>query len=323
MKKTYISEIQNFCVHDGPGIRTTVFFQGCPMRCKWCQNPETISAVPVLMYNPNLCGGCGACIEACPDKAISIVDGRLKTDSKSCKLCGECVSQCYFLARTFSSKQMTVEEVFNNVMKEAVTFRRSGGGLTISGGEPLMQVAFITELLERVRGEGISTAVETAGFVPRAAFYEIHDKVDTFLYDMKMYDEVKHKHWTGVSNKTIKQNLKFITDIHDNVVIRIPLIPGVNDTDEEFGSMMRFVKELRKINSIHILPFHNAGAGKYDLLGAEYTLLDLNENNDERVQACREMAEQSGFRVSVGGTGFLDDKKNRVDTISWAARRTC
>lgn len=310
MEKAYISEIQHFCVHDGPGLRTTVFFQGCPLHCRWCQNPETISCKPILMYSESLCKGCGACLEECPHNAISCgKDGKVEVNNRICDLCGKCVNECYFMARTFSSREMTIDEVFNEVIKEKAAYQRSGGGITLSGGEPLLQKAFSLELLKQVKGQKVSTAVETAGFVPEATLLEIQDKVDTFLFDLKMFDAVKHEYWTGVSNKIIKQNLKMLTDIHNNVVIRIPLIPGINDTNEEFGNMMQFVNELRHINSVHILPFHNAGAGKYRLIGADYTLWNLNENNDERVEACKQMAEGYGIRVNIGGTGFLDDKR--------------
>lgn len=310
MKKAYISEIQHFCVHDGPGLRTTVFFQGCPIRCLWCQNPETISCKPILMYNGALCKGCGACLAKCPQNTISYDENsRIKIDTAICDLCGECVNQCYFMALTFSSQEMTVDEVYDEVIKEKVAYQKSGGGVTLSGGEPLLQKAFCQELLYRIKEQNVSTAVETAGFVHESALLEIQDKVDTFLFDLKMSNDIKHEYWTGVSNKVIKQNIKMLTDIHDNVVIRIPLIPGVNDTSEEFGDMMQFVSGLRHINSVHILPFHNAGAGKYEMIGTAYTLWDLEENNEERVEACKKIAEGYGVRVNVGGTGFLDDKK--------------
>lgn len=303
-----ITNIQHFNVHDGPGFRTVVFFQGCSLRCKWCQNPETISRAPRVMFNPQLCIGCGACITACPNQAISFVDGNFVTDKSRCTVCGKCEQECYTLARTISSKPKTIEEVYEEVMKDELVYKQSNGGITISGGEPLLYIDFNVELLKRMKNKGISTAVETAGCVPRDYISRIAPYVDTFLFDFKLYDREKHKLWIGVDNDRIKDNLKYACEIHPNVVIRIPFIPGVNDTEEEFTNMMGFVKSLRHINSIHILPFHNFGANKYSMLGYEYELMEFPEENEERIQACRAIAEEYGFRVNIGGTGFVDDK---------------
>lgn len=315
MQKAYVSDIQHFNVHDGPGIRTDVFYQGCALNCKWCQNPETIFTNPVVMYNPEECAKCGACIAECPNKAIQFEQGNLVTDSQKCTACGACEKVCYFNARKLSSHTMTVEEVFQEVMKDEVVYRKSGGGITISGGEPLLQIDFNIELLKRIKQAGISTAVETAGFFPTQNLERIAPYVDTFLFDFKLNDEMKHKQWIGKSNKRIKENLIRACEIHDNVVVRIPLIPTVNDSNEEFSNMMQFVSKLHKINSVHILPFHNFGAGKYQLIGKTYEVEHLNEENSQRVQACAKIAKNFGFRVNVGGTGFKEDKQT-TETIA-------
>lgn len=303
-----ITNIQHFNVHDGPGFRTIVFFQGCSLRCRWCQNPETIDMKPRIMYDASLCIGCGACIEACPNQAISIVDNVPVTDYSKCSLCGKCEEECYTLARTLSSKAMTIDDVFTEVMKDKIAYKKSGGGITLSGGEPLLHIDFCRELLKRIKKEGVSTAVETAGYIPTNHMLQIAPYVDTFLCDLKLYTREKHIEWIGKDNALILQNLKSITDIHDNVVIRIPLIPTVNDTDEEFTNMMQFVKGLRKINGVHILPFHNFGSNKYHLLGDSYQMLDHPEDNQERILACEKIAKEFGFRTNVGGTGFASDK---------------
>lgn len=304
-----ITNIQHFNVHDGPGIRTVVFYQGCPMRCKWCQNPETISLSPRPMFNPDLCIDCRACIGACPDGALTIRDGVVRYDPGKCQMCRGCASECYTLARTISSKPMSMEAVYNEVMKDEVVYRKSGGGITISGGEPLLQIDFNIELLKRVKEAGVSTAVETAGNVPREYLDRIAGYVDTFLFDFKLFHNDKHEEWTGVDNTRIKENLNHVCNIHPNVVIRIPLIPTVNDTDEEFTSMMEFVTGLKRINSVHILPFHHFGANKYSMLGDEYELVDFSEDNAERINACIKIAEKYGIKVNLGGTGFAEDKK--------------
>lgn len=309
-EKAYISEIQRFCVHDGAGIRTNVFFQGCPLRCKWCQNPETISMSPLIQYNQELCAGCGSCITRCDKQAISVGgNGCPATDKLICNLCGSCTKECYFLARTMSSKVYTVDEIFELVMKDETVYKNSGGGITVSGGEPLLHKEFNTELLKRCKNAGISTAVETAGFVPFTTFEAVSPYTDTFLFDCKAYTEELHKTWVGRSNRLILENITRLTQIHDNVVIRVPLIPGVNDSDEEFSKIVEFVGALRKINSMHILPFHQYGAGKYTLIGRLYECHDLIEDNDERIDRCKEIAEAKGIRVNVGGTGFADDRQ--------------
>lgn len=311
MEKVYVSEIQQFCVHDGPGIRTTVFFQGCPLHCRWCQNPETISMRPVLLYNEELCAGCGSCIEACKRGAISVDSaGRLITDKDLCTKCGDCCEECYFLARKLSSRAYTVDELYEAVMRDEVVYRNSGGGVTISGGEPLLHADFNFELLRRCHEAGISTAVETAGLVPQQVIERFVPVTDTFLFDLKLFHEDLHKKWTGVSNTQILSNLFHVTELHDNVVIRVPLIPGVNDSEKEFGAMMDFAAGLRKINSVHLLPFHQFGSGKYALADMPYELADLSEENDAGIARCRAIAERRGLRVDVGGTGFLSDCKH-------------
>lgn len=303
-----ITNIQHFNVHDGPGIRTIVFFQGCPLKCKWCQNPEAISMTRRIMYNQELCIGCGACVESCPNQAIAWKAGRLFTDQDKCKLCGKCVENCYTLARTMSSKNMTLDEVYKEVMKDETSYRKSEGGVTVSGGEPLLRIDFIEALFQKMKDAGINTAIETAGYVPWERIERIASLTDTFLFDLKMVDLEKSLYWTGVDNGRIKHNIRRVCEIHDNVVIRIPLIPGVNDSDEEFGRMMEFVSSLRHINSVHILPFHNFGANKYSLLGDRYEMESVSVENETRVQACLRIAGKQGIKVNLGGTGFLEDR---------------
>lgn len=309
MLKANITSIQHFNVHDGPGIRTVVFFQGCSLKCRWCQNPETISAKPRIMFSPRLCIGCMACVDACKNHALAVKDQIITYDPGACRLCRSCEAECFAKARTVSSREMTLEEVFGEVMKDAVVYRRSGGGVTVSGGEPLLQADFNTALFQRLKDAGVGTAVETAGNVPWEALASVAPCTDTFLFDFKLFDPEKHRRWTGADNARIRENLIRICEIHPNVVVRIPLIPTVNDTDEEFTDMMRFVRKLRKINSVHILPFHKFGSDKYEMLGESCELAEFPEENAERIEACTGLAKDYGIKVNLGGTGFAEDKR--------------
>ncbi len=304
-----ITDIQHFNVHDGPGIRTVVFFQGCPLRCKWCQNPETISTEPRMLFNSALCIGCGACIQACPGGSLTVRAQTVRYNPSECLRCGSCQSQCFTGARKFSSAVMTLDQVYDQVMKDQVVYRKSGGGITVSGGEPLLHIDFNTALLARVKASGTTTAVETAGYVPWEYFEKIRGHVDTFLYDFKLFHGDAHRRWTGADNQRIKENLRRLCLVHDNVMVRIPLIPAVNDSEEEFTAMMRFVNSLDQINSVHILPFHTLGAGKYSMLGETYELEQLSEENQDGIDRCMAIAENMGIKVNLGGTGFVEDKK--------------
>ena len=309
MLKANITNIQHFNVHDGPGIRTVVFYQGCSLKCKWCQNPETISGKPRMMFQPQLCIGCKACVDACPNGALGLRGQIVSYDPNACRLCRSCESECFTQARTVSSKEMTLDEIYEEVMKDEVVYRRSGGGVTVSGGEPLLWMDFNTALLERLKRAGVGTAVETAGNVEQESLDRIAPYVDTFLFDFKLFDSKKHREWTGADNTRIKENLIHVCETHPNVVVRIPLIPTVNDTDEEFTNMMRFVRQLKKINSVHILPFHNFGSGKYAMLGEAYELMEFPEDNAERIRVCMGIAKEHGIKVNLGGTGFAEDKR--------------
>lgn len=262
-----------------------------------------------MLYNPSLCIGCGACISACPGGSLSEEGGAFRYDPSKCLRCGSCQAQCFTRSRKLSSAVMSLNTVYDQVMKDEVVYRRSGGGVTVSGGEPLLHIDFCTALLARIKASGVTTAVETAGYVPWESFERIAGYADTFLFDLKLFHGDAHKRWTGADNGRIKENLQRLCRIHGNVVVRVPLIPTVNDTETEFTAMMHFVRSLARINSVHILPFHSLGAGKYSMLGETYELAALPEENPEGIQRCMAIAEAMGIRVNLGGTGFAEDKK--------------
>ena len=300
----FVSNIQRFCVHDGPGIRTVVFLTGCPLRCKWCQNPETYNAAPQLMYNKTLCTRCGLCIEACPQRAISLTDNDgVCTDKGLCERCFSCTQACPFQARQVSCQPYTVPQLVKEILKDAVFFKNSRGGVTLSGGEPMLQPGFCVDLLTRLKQRGIHTAIETCGFAPWESFERILPVVDLFLYDIKLFDPEKHVRWTGQGNQLIRANLAALVGTGKPITVRVPLIPGVNDA-EEFESIVNFMAHFASLRDLHILPFHQLGSSKYELLGRAYDLADVQEDNAERIEACKGYAESKGLRVSLGGSGF-------------------
>lgn len=299
----YITNIQHFNVHDGKGFRNVIFFQGCLLRCKWCQNPETQSLKPVMMYNERVCTDCMACSHACPTGALQYREQKFMFHADRCNLCRRCERECYFTARSFSSKQMTLEEVIEESTRE-MQFKRGGGlGITLSGGEPLLQGEFCLELAKRLKSQGISLDIETAGFVPWTTLERIKPYVDTFLYDLKLMDEAKRRHWLGTDQPLMLDNLQRLAASGADIIIRIPLIPRVNDTDAEFSSLLDFVDGLPGLHEIHILPFHQLGSSKYQMLGMRYDMGNTREENQNRISVCAKMAEMRGYRVDVGGSG--------------------
>jgi len=286
----YVSNIQKFSVNDGYGIRTIVFLLGCTLKCKWCQNPETLENKPTLMFVADLCKGCNRCRKVCPN-------------GEQCISCFQCAEACPYEALKLSGREMSAEQVLNEVMKDKVFYKQSGGGVTISGGEPLMQVDFTAEILRLIKKEGIGTCIETAGNVPWLNFEKVLPYTDLFLYDVKFLDPQLHTKWTGCSNRLILENLEKLVRFDKEIIIRIPLIPGIND-GPEFRAIIDRVSEFESIKEIHILPFHQLGSSKYEQMGMDYSMIDHREENDEMVRECEQYAIKKGFRVSVGGSGF-------------------
>ena len=256
--KATIFEIQRTSFVDGPGIRTTVFFKGCKMKCKWCHNPESQQPQPQLMYYKNKCTGCGKCMEVCP------------FNLKKCELCGECVKHCPHEARKICGREYTIDEIFTEVSKDKLFYDTSGGGVTFSGGECMLQIDFLAEILKKCKENGINTAVDTAGNVPWDYFEKILPYTDLFLYDIKAVDSEIHKNFTGVSNNLILNNLTGLFARTANIRIRIPIIPGVNDTTAETRNIKKFLSEYKPLE-IELLPYHSMGEHKYDALNMKMT----------------------------------------------------
>lgn len=305
MIETYISNIQHFNVHDGNGFRTTVFFQGCGLRCKWCQNPELISKLPVMMYNKELCHKCGQCQNVCTDNAICMgAYSGLEYDASKCRRCFQCENECYFGAMRFSSHLMSVEEVVKECLKDRLFYQYHNGGITLSGGEPLLNAEFAHQLLVKLKEHKINTTVETAGFVPWENIEGNLPFIDTFFYDLKLIDKDKMKYWLGTDDDCMLDNLKKLASLHANIVIRIPLIPGVNDSKEEFSAIIDFVEQLDGIEYVHILPFHQLGQSKYEMIRQNYELETMDDPKREVLDWCENYAKEHGYDVDIGGSKF-------------------
>ena len=294
-----VFDIQRFSLHDGPGIRTIVFLKGCPLSCKWCSNPESQNMKPVIMYKKNECLHCGRCINACSRKAISF-ENKTFIDRSICTGCGECANACPAGALVVKGKTMTVQQLIRELKKDATTYRRSGGGITLSGGEPLVQYEFAAELLRACKAQGWDTAIETTGAGITEAVEKVIPHVDTVLLDIKHLDTEKHKKFTGIGNEQILKNAARISQI-SSTVVRVPVIPGFNYSEEEIRAITEFAKMLRGVRTIHLLPYHTFGENKYDLLGRDYALADIKPLKPEELEHLKTMVEREGFQCIIGG----------------------
>ena len=277
--KALISDIKRFAVHDGDGIRTTVFFKGCPLKCRWCHNPEGISRKPQLSYIAKKCIQCGACIDRCPAGAHQFFPEGHVFHRDRCLSCGSCVEECLGQALKLYGQEITVDELMPHLLADADFYESSGGGVTLSGGEPLMQASFCRELLERLKKEDIRTAVDTCGYASKQAVEEVMPYTDLFLYDLKAVDEEVHERCTGVSNRPILENLRYINSCGKAVEIRIPYVPGMNDGEIE--RMGGFLKDLSAVKCVKVLPYHGFAASKYEALGMENPLPRTESPGDE------------------------------------------
>ena len=294
-----VFDIQRFSLHDGPGIRTIVFLKGCPLSCKWCSNPESQNIKPVIMYKKNECLHCGRCINACSKKAISF-ENKTFIDRSICTGCGECANACPAGALVVKGKTMTVQQLIRELKKDATTYRRSGGGITLSGGEPLVQYEFAAELLRACKAQGWDTAIETTGAGITEAVEKVMPYVDTVLLDIKHLDTENHKKFTGIGNEQILKNAARISQI-SSTVVRVPVIPGFNYSEEEIREITEFAKTLRGVRTIHLLPYHTFGENKYDLLGHDYELAEIKPLKPEELEHLKTMVEREGFQCIIGG----------------------
>ncbi|ATW28905.1 hypothetical protein DCMF_25710 [Candidatus Formimonas warabiya] len=295
-----VSNIQKYSIHDGPGIRSTVFLKGCPLLCAWCHNPETQAFQPEIVWYGGKCIGCLSCVEACPHQALKATAQGIVIDRERCVCCGTCTDLCPTLALEKLGKEMTVEQVLAEVEKDRVFYEESGGGVTLSGGEPLSQKEFAVEFLKRCKELGYHTAVDTSGFVPEEVFDAVLPYVDLFLYDIKHLDDEVHRKYMKAPVAPIQHNLRHIVKKGAQVWIRVPLVPTINDAPEHIRRIGALMQDLG-LKEIYLLPYHKMAEAKYHRLCLPYTVSHIEEPTAEQMQELADILSKQGLNVHIGG----------------------
>ncbi|WP_264876505.1 glycyl-radical enzyme activating protein [Vibrio agarivorans] len=295
-----VFNIQKFSLHDGPGIRTIVFLKGCYLSCKWCSNPESQKFKPSVFFEKEKCIGCGKCAATCPQQAISL-KRQSRIDHQKCVGCGTCTEICPTGALTLSGKTMTVKEVLDEVCKDEVHYRRSSGGLTLSGGEPLAQPDFVEALLKEAKSRGLHTAMETTGIASTDVLNRIIPLLDVVLLDIKTFYRDQHEKYTGLPNDVVLANALTISKLAKQVSVRVPLIPNFNSDEQSVRAIAMFATHMDNVARLHLLPYHNFGQSKYNLLGVDYYCDGLNTPPNKEVNRYKEIVESVGIECVIGG----------------------
>ncbi|MBE5040683.1 glycyl-radical enzyme activating protein [Ructibacterium gallinarum] len=277
-----VFNIQRFCVNDGPGIRTTVFLKGCPLKCVWCHNPESHKAEPELMFYKNKCVNCGRCVVMCKSGCHSLCNSSHIFDRHKCIKCFECTkTNCNALEKV--GHEISSDDIITEVMKDKIFYDNSGGGITVSGGEPLFQFDFLLDILKKAKAHGLHTIIETCGFTTQIRIKQISEYVDLFLFDYKETDAKLHKEFTGFDNIIILNNLKTLNSMGKSIILRCPIIPGYNDREEHFNGIANIADSMENIVHIEIEPYHSLGSAKYDSLGMNERKITLPDENDKKI----------------------------------------
>jgi len=296
-----ILNIQRFSLHDGPGIRTTVFLKGCPLRCAWCSNPESQKDDPQLGYNANSCTQCMDCREVCGFDVFGARRGMLSVDFDQCTACGNCLEVCLPGSLKIYGWVGTTGEIIREVLKDKLYYDRSGGGLTLSGGDPMWQVDFSKEILTMAKDEGIHTCIETAGYATREEFDRVIPFTDLFLYDYKLTDDYYHERYTGKSNRTIIENLHYLNDLGSRIVLRCIIIPNINNNKKHFQAITKLSQELNSVEVVEVIPYHDFGRNKYEEIGfGEYQLEEKTVPAEQASLWVKELNEMGCEKVRLG-----------------------
>ena len=302
MQEGRVFDIKRYAINDGPGIRVTIFLKGCPLACRWCHNPESISPKIQKLYTASKCIGCGECVKVCPLQACELTEAGIKTNFDLCDVCGKCAEVCPAKATEMSGQYESVDDLMTVIEKERTFFEQSGGGVTFSGGEPLLYPKFLTEILDACGKRGIHRAVDTSGSAKKDVLLKIARRTDLFLFDLKLMDSEKHREWTGVGNEVILDNLHALAETGVAIQIRIPLIAGINADDGNIEASAAFVAALPgEKKPINLLPYHDVGQGKDIKLGQSRDLNGMAEPSTADLERVIRIFGDHGLSATIGG----------------------
>lgn len=303
MKYPLIINVQKCSIHDGPGIRTTVFFKGCPLKCTWCHNPESQAYTKEVLYNEEKCSRCEACIKKCPHNAIYKEDNNIYLKKDECQLCETCLDYCLNNAREIVGSTYKPKYLIKEIEKDRIFYEESGGGVTLSGGEVMAQdMDYIENIVSTCKDKGISVVIDTCGYAKFENYEKILPYIDLFLYDIKLIDDEKHKKFTGKSNDLILKNIKKLSEKKANINVRIPLIEGVN-IDEDNIEILKIINFLKETNvrNVNLLPYHNIGMHKYKKIYKVYEGSDLKKPSEDKLEKIKSLFEENNFKTKIGG----------------------